>query len=138
MVKWSPHILHICVGLQLNKIVFHPSFSINLIFMKFDLLSPFYFRYQFIQLGRQGGERCGATRNPELYVRWSSIEVHFCLNKKLRKMNFWDVFIKQQVTPLFIQLCIYSGSFKIVCAITSIQNCRQNTERLKFQTNNTT
>lgn len=51
---------------------------------------------------------------------------------------FWDVFIKQQVIPLFIQLFIYFGVLKIVGAITTIQNCRQNPERLKFQTNNIT
>lgn len=47
-------------------------------------------------------------------------------------------FIKQQLNPLFIQLYIYSGPHKIVGAITFVQNFRQNSERSKFQTYNTT
>lgn len=66
----------------------------------------------------------------ELYGRWSSVKVHFCLNQKLRKRHFLRCF-SQTCDPLCIQLRIYYGPHKIIGVITIIHNCRQNTKSPK-------
>lgn len=73
---------------------------INPIFMKLNLSHLFIFRIrqQFIQLGHQADERCGAIWNRNSMGGEASLNYTSALIKNWGRYIFWDVFIKQQVT----------------------------------------
>src|SRR4051812_15331000 len=113
MVKCSPHNLQMFICLQLNKVAFLLSISINPICTKLDLTHLYILsvRQQIIQLESQDGETCGVFRKLKLYRRFHPVEVTSALNKKLRHCK---IFSLTTYDPLFLQLWIHSGPHKTV------------------------
>lgn len=58
--------------------------------------------------------------------------------KNWGKRHFLRCFYQTTGDPPIYTTFLYSGPYKIVGAITIMQNCRQNPKHLKFQTNNIT
>lgn len=132
MVKCSSHNLQFFIGLQLNKVIFHLSISINPICTKIDLthLSIFGVGKQILQLGCQDGETCGVLQKPNLNRRFHPIEVHLCLNQKLRKRHCKMFFLTTHDSYLYnfgfildhTKWLIHSKSYKNVCKIVIVEN----------------